>query len=380
MNPIAMPFNHSRTISSVSFDPTGRLLAMGCTNGTVCVWSFYAKKLVYDEAFSSNSEITSISWTFTGDAMILMCGARDGSFIVSPSIQLAGEGKVIGHTILRGHPSAVIKLVSLLFSLVSAAADELCMWSCPDGMPCERQMICDASRVANGASIVDIALAESSFGVVIFFDNGVMLHYSLLTDSVIWSITNPNDYGVSFYLPGSLIVCTKHPLQLAMTGTECPRIRQIAADATHCSHVEDSENLFLIHTLDGNIMVWDAELGDVLFYCDTRDFDKPIRKLAAYYNSRTQFLRIVACPETSTECVVWNLHRYSRKNPSAPTFIKWRDIEAGVPSMPKGMSERPRPRRIRKAAAAAASVALRRSTRQRRVPARFRPLPSGPVI
>ncbi|TDL16319.1 hypothetical protein BD410DRAFT_808226 [Rickenella mellea] len=384
MNPTAIPFSHSRTICALSFDPTGYLVAAGFTNGRITVWSFFANNVIYDEAFSSASEITSIAWAFTGDALTLLCGARDGTIVVSSpvgfvrcsyyiesawlTVEQEDDGKVVGFTSFRGHISAVIGLLDFLPGFVSASAGELSLWSCPDGIQCEMRLSCDLSGISHGASLVGVAEAH---------------RYSLWAESVIWCITNSANCGPSLYTPHVVIICTEHRCHLAMTGKDCPRIRQIAATATYLSPVEESEYLFLIRTLEGNVIVWDAEHGDVLFYLDIRDFGKQIHKLAAYYDPYDHLLRIVACPEHSTECVVWNLHRCNRQNPATPMFATWRNIKVGAPTVPKRVSKRRKANGLqepRPTDAVAASVALRRSTRQRRVPARFLPLSSTPVV
>ncbi|TDL13242.1 hypothetical protein BD410DRAFT_847160 [Rickenella mellea] len=157
------------------------------------------------------------------------------------------------------------------------------------------------------------------------------------------------------------------------------------ASARLRSPVEENEYLFLIRTLEGDVIVWDAEHGNVLFYLDIRNFGKQICKLAAYYDLCDHLLCIVACPELSTECIVWNLHRCSCQNPPTPICATWQNIEVGAPTEPKHASKHLlcKAKGLHKAippGAVVGSVALLHSTHQRYVPAWFLPLSSTPVV
>ncbi|TDL22272.1 hypothetical protein BD410DRAFT_803755 [Rickenella mellea] len=380
MNPTRIPNRHSRTISSLSIDPSGVFVATGSTDGSVSVWSFLSKKIVYQETFAS--AITSIAWLISATAVSLVCGEKDGSIVVASPIGLLTveqDGHVTGFTAFRSHISPVVGLLGQRESFVSASSDELSVWFSADGIVCEQHSLYDTSTIAGGASVYEIAKSDSPDGLVIcFFVDDTIAGFSLLTQSVIWRMTSSTKCRT--YIPDSIIVCTPHQPELAMTGVDCPRIRLIAAGATHLSVIQQSTSHFLIRTFNGDIIVWDAVRGDVLFYLDIRDFGKDVRDdiLTAHYDEETHTLRIIACPIHSTKCVAWDLHRCSRRIPPTPSFTVLRDIKAGKPFVPERSSKQhlrmgaaKANRKASASAALAVSVAVRRSTRRRRIPARF---------
>ncbi|TDL15916.1 hypothetical protein BD410DRAFT_844811 [Rickenella mellea] len=342
MTSTAILLLHRDNCTISALDPSGDFLATGDARGDIAVWSFAEQDTIYLDPFSTTSAITSISWLTSCLGMVLICGTRDGNIILSTPVGTE-EWDATGSTAFRGHDSAVIGLLGGLMAVVSATVHELTLWSCIDGITCERRGVCDLSGMANGASVVKIAEKdESIMDIILFFDNRTIVCYSFLTETIIWCITNPGDCGLSLYISGAVIFCTKHRLQVATTGTDCPRIRQVAASATHFSRVQDTDNLFLIRTLEGDVIVWDAEKGDVLFYLDITDLGNHVHNdtLSAFYDKDELLLRIIAFPEGSTEGIVWNLTRCCRRNPPTPKFTTLRDVKIKAPTKPKRTSKR----------------------------------------
>ncbi|TDL15912.1 hypothetical protein BD410DRAFT_844807 [Rickenella mellea] len=369
MIPTSLPYSHPRTISTLSVDPSGDLVATGSTDGTVVIWSFLEEKILYTDTFYAG--ICSISWLISLECVTLVCGAADGAIIIISPI--GPEHMVTGFTAFRAHTCAVIKLLGKRDAFVSASADELCLWSCPDGIVCEQDDSFDVTDVARGAAMADLAW-DSGSKVVMFFNNNTVACYSFETHGVLWLFENPSKCPIpGTFIAETVMLCTTHDLDITLSGSDYPQIRQIPAGAAHFSPVQQSKDLFLVRNFTGDLILWDADKGNVLFFLDVRDLDtKDVynETLAAHYNRDKHVLRIVANPRHSKKIIKWELRRHPRRTLPTPRFVTLRKVEAREAIAPKhkrALKRRTRMSTGLKASSAAADLALkcglRRSTR-----------------